>query len=151
MKSLSVMLMLGVLSLGACAELPNKTNTKTYATVIKPYKNHVRARVTYYHRHEDKFGSNVAIGGKAKEGITIAVRQKLMALGHACFIPQFVNRLGTGYMRVEDRGRDVERLKASHKKEEVADVYLECKNRHIFNKRVAYYEKEIGPYIDLFY
>jgi hypothetical protein len=115
------------------------------------YRNHTKAKVTYYFKKEDKYGSKIATGGRAKEGVTVAVRRKLMQLGQFCHIPQFIHLFGHSDMRVEDRGRNVERLKASHGKTEVVDTYLECNNRREFNRRVAWCQNQIGDYVDIYY
>jgi hypothetical protein len=79
------------------------------------------------------------------------MRRSIGKLGTEIFVPIFKGIIGDGKMMIQDRGRDVEKLKASHKKCEVVDVYLECKNRKEFTKRVAYLENKIGQYVDIFF
>ena len=130
-----------------------KTNstskTTTYGQTHNQYNRTVRAHPTYYFKKEDKYGSRIAMGGRAKEGVTIAMRRAVVALGTWGYIKKFEHVLGDGNVQVGDRGRDVERLKATHQKMEVADVYLECRNRREFKNRVAYLEHKIGTVVEV--
>lgn len=117
------------------------------------YKNHIKARVTYYHKYEDKFGAKVAMPSvkRAQEGITVAARRKF-PFGTGFFIPDLKNWIkSTGKVLVQDRGSAVEKLKASRKQAEVIDVYIEAPNRRIASQRIKYLESNAEPYMDVYY
>ena len=51
-----------LLSFG-CAEIPNQTlNKNADVSNYTGYKNHKKVRITYYNKHEDKYGSKIAMG-----------------------------------------------------------------------------------------
>jgi 3D (Asp-Asp-Asp) domain-containing protein len=87
-----------------------------------------RARITFYHPHEDKWGSRIATGGRAVEGKTVAAA-RVLPLGTPVEIPKLAGVVGTGNFVVEDRGRDVERAKAGHGLP-VIDVYVSSRRRY---------------------
>lgn len=71
------------------------------------------ARITYYNRHEDKFGNQVACSTKlrAKQGRTVAAH-KDFPFGTKVSIPALKEEIGPGPLIVEDRGRHVNSKKA---------------------------------------
>lgn len=122
--------------------------------VPKNYKNHTKGRITFYHRYEDKFGSKVAMPSvrRATEGTTVAARRKFV-FGTSLFIPALKNWIQkcSGQLSVQDRGSAVERLKASHGKAEVFDIYIEAPNRRIAQQRLKYLEANADRYMDVYY
>ncbi len=83
------------------------------------------ARVTFYSKGEDKFGSKIAIGGHAVEGRTVAM-EKSIPFGTSVVIPFLRGVVGRGEFVCEDRGKDVNKRKASYGRYPVIDVY--CAN-----------------------
>lgn len=68
----------------------------------------IRARVTIYNPYEDRFHSRVAIGGRAREGVTMAA-PSAFAFGSKVTVPQLSGVVGNGQFIVEDRGTALER------------------------------------------
>jgi len=87
------------------------------------------ARVTYYKKGEDKYGSRIAIGGRAKEGVTCAAERGFQ-FGRRLFIPALRGILGTGNFEVQDRGRAVQSRKASRGKLPVIDIYVASRQKY---------------------
>lgn len=92
-----VLTALAALCLCSCAEVPQQPRSKT-----------VRARVTFYSKHEDKYGSRIAIGGRAKEGLTVAAPRAL-AFGTKVSLPQVNGIVGNGHFEIQDRGSALEK------------------------------------------
>ena len=84
-----------------------------------------KARVTFYSNGEDKYGSKLATGGRAREGRTVAM-EKSIPFGTPVVIPFLRGVVGGGEFVCEDRGRDVNNRKASAGRYPVIDVY--CSN-----------------------
>jgi hypothetical protein len=105
------------------------------------------ARVTYYGKHEDRFGSKVAQGGRAKEGVTVAASPK-WHFGQPLRIPALAGKVGNGNFTVQDRGTAVTRKKASHEQSEVFDVYLDG-SRRVCANRMNLLSHEIGLYTEV--
>jgi hypothetical protein len=82
---------------------------------------HVRARVTFYNPHEDKYGSKIAIGGRAHEGTTMAA-PSCMPFGLQVNVPQLRGHVGTGNFVIQDRGSALE--KAYRRGQLRLDVYV---------------------------
>jgi 3D (Asp-Asp-Asp) domain-containing protein len=78
------------------------------------------ARVTFYNPHEDRFGSRVAIGGRAHEGTTMAAPAAI-PFGTHVSVP------GLGEFVVQDRGSALE--KAYRRGELRLDVYVATRKR----------------------
>ena len=100
---------------------------------IEPSYKTVRARITYYHCYQDKWGCRVSDPKtkKAIQGITIAAHPDFV-FGTKLFIPELTNIHGDGNFIVQDRGNDVTKKKASKGKGYVFDVY--CNNVKTYNK-----------------
>jgi hypothetical protein len=123
----------------ACQTVPNQTNipkvnNKANVKLNEPFM----ARLTYYTRHEDKWGNRVAMpvkGKRAKQGVTLAAHSDFpfQSLIDIPVLRKVVG--GTGPFVVEDRGRDVERKKASRRNSYVFDAYMNMSNRQM--KRFA--------------
>jgi hypothetical protein len=90
-----------------------------------------RTRVTFYHAREDRFGAHTASGVRATEGRTVAAGRWL-PFGKQVIIPQLRGIVGTGQFVVEDRGRDVERKKASHGILPVVDVFVSSRAKYLY-------------------
>jgi hypothetical protein len=105
------------------------------------------ARVTYYGKHEDRFGSKVAQGGRAKEGVTVAASPK-WHFGQPLRIPALAGKVGDGNFTVQDRGTAVTRKKASYGSSEVFDVYLDG-SRRVCARRMNLLSHEIGLYTEV--
>lgn len=109
----------------------NKILTNSLAIVLSgcmsaaPLQRAQLARVTFYSKGEDKYGSKIAIGGHAKEGRTVAM-EKTIPFGTTVVIPLLRGVVGRGEFVCEDRGRDVNNRKASFGAYPVIDVY--CAN-----------------------
>jgi hypothetical protein len=81
-----------------------------------------KARVTFYSRGEDKYGSRIATGGRAREGRTVAA-STLVPFGTGIQIPGLAGIVGNGRFVCEDRGSAVNRERASYGRAPVIDVY----------------------------
>lgn len=82
------------------------------------------ARITYYGKHEDKWGNRIACSKhrRAKEGSTVAA-ERAYPFGTRVIVPQLATIIGHGVFTVEDRGSAVERRQASHGQCPVFDIY----------------------------
>jgi len=106
--------------------------------------NKIRARITYYNAHEDKWGARLASGnGRAKEGVTVAAHP-IFNFGTQITIPGLRGYVGAGLFTVQDRGSAVTRKKASHGNEFVFDVFLN-KTR----KATAAFANKMPAYMDV--
>lgn len=97
----------------------------TAGCTVAPLNRAQLARVTFYSKGEDKYGSRIAIGGHAVEGRTVAM-EKTIPFGTPVVIPLLRGVVGGGEFVCEDRGKDVNRRKASYGQYPVIDVY--CAN-----------------------
>lgn len=88
-------------------------------------ENRIKCRITYYHPHQDKWGSQVADPKteRAKEGVTVAAHPKFK-FGQKIFIPALKGIIGDGNFTVQDRGTAVTKKKASSNREYVFDVFV---------------------------
>lgn len=66
------------------------------------------ARVTYYDAHEDRFGSKLAIGGRAHEGWTMAA-PSVIPFHKWVTVPDLKGVVGKGVFEIQDRGTALER------------------------------------------
>ena len=83
------------------------------------------ARITYYNKHEDKWGNRIACSKhrRAKVGNTVAA-ERAYPFGTKVCIPALRTICGIdGCLTVEDRGSAVERRQASYGKYPVFDIY----------------------------
>jgi 3D (Asp-Asp-Asp) domain-containing protein len=103
--------------IAACAEQP----------LVQTSHHSSRARITFYHRFEDRFGAKTAMGIRAKEGLTVA-GPKSIPLGTKITIPSLKGKIGDGNFIVQDRGSAV---RNNH-----YDVYVECRNRADAKRRL---------------
>ena len=86
---------------------------------------HGIARITYYGKHEDKWGDRIACSqhDRAKVGQTIA-SESSYPCGTRVYVPQLANIVGgSGLFTVQDRGSAIQLRKASHGKCPVFDIY----------------------------
>lgn len=92
---------------------------------VEPQFETIRARITYYHPYQDKWGSQVACPNtkKAEKGITVAAHSDFK-FGQKIIIPELAGVIGDGEFIVQDRGPAVEKKKASKNGEYVFDIYL---------------------------
>lgn len=90
-----------------------------------------KARVTYYRPGEDKYGRRIACDShmRATEGRTVAASRSL-PFGTKLQIPSLKGILGDGMFVVQDRGRDVERKRASRGKYPVIDIFVATKKKY---------------------
>ncbi len=102
-----------VFAVVACAPLPPST-TKTVA------------RVTFYDRHEDRFGSRIAIGGRAHEGTTMAA-PAVIPFGTPVTVPALDGVVGDGCFVIQDRGTALE--KAYRRGQLRLDVYVASRKK----------------------
>lgn len=121
--------LLGLLLVG-CSSLP--------VSVHSPMK----ARITWYSNHEDKYGWHTASGAHATEGRTVAAHPNFK-FGTKLFIPALKPIIGSSVFIVEDRGSDVTRRKAATHGEYVFDVYINARNKHMSTARI----KQLGNLI----
>lgn len=112
------------LILNACSTLSTPTSTSHKPTSIR---HHARARITFYHRFEDKFGAKTAMGIRAKETVTVA-GPKSISLGTSISIPKLNGIIGNGHYKVQDRGRLVVGLHF--------DIYFEVSSRREARQRL---------------
>ncbi len=102
-------------------------------TRVSNISHRFRARVTFYHPHEDKWGRRTANGHQANEGRTVAAGW-WAPFGGRVQIPQLKGVVGTGNFVVEDRGRDVENNKAAHGLMPVVDVFVATRAKYRYCK-----------------
>jgi len=111
-------LLLALAALSACTIAPVKHGSKESKV----------ARITFYNKHEDKWGNRIASSKirRARRGYTCAAEQAFV-FGTVVRIPWLARILGTGNYVVEDRGAAVEGRKASHGACPVFDLYVDSK------------------------
>lgn len=104
-----------------CAPVPLRPGSKTAGK-------RGTARVTFYNKHEDRYGNRIASSKyrRACRGYTAAA-ERAFAFGTVIRIPWLARLLGTGRYVVEDRGSAVERRRASHGTTPVFDIYVDSK------------------------
>jgi hypothetical protein len=88
-----------------------------------------RARITFYRPGEDRYGVRTASGHRAHEGRTIAAGW-WAPYGLKVMIARLKGVVGNGNFVVEDRGRDVERMKASKGTLPVVDVFVASRAKY---------------------
>ncbi len=94
--------------------------------VPRPTPTPIIARVTFYHPHEDKWGSRIATGGRAREGWTMAA-PRVVPFSTKVVAPLLNGVVGTGHFNVEDRGGALERY---YRKGQLRlDVYVDSRRR----------------------
>ena len=93
----------------------------------------VRARVTFYHPYQDKWGWQNACQNtrRSKEGITVAAHPDFK-FGTKLIIPALSESLkgNSRVMIVQDRGGDITKKKASNGKTYVFDVFVESRAKY---------------------
>lgn len=111
------LLLLSLTALSACSTVPMNTGSKAGM-----------ARVTFYNKHEDKYGNRIASSKyrRAERGRTIAAESRFK-FGTIIRIPFLARLLGNGRYVVEDRGSAVEKRKASKGTTPVFDFYVDTK------------------------
>tara|TARA_R110002167_G_scaffold214175_3_gene418952 strand:- start:10376 stop:10813 length:438 start_codon:yes stop_codon:yes gene_type:complete len=116
----------------------------SHGHVIKREGTTIRARITYYHPYQDKWGSQVADPKtrRAKEGITVAAHPDF-SFGTKVTIPKLKGKVGDGTFIVQDRGSWVTKKKASKGKCYVFDVYVDSRADYARCKRYSEYMEVI--------
>lgn len=106
MKSIAFLLLLASLFITSCAEYPTATKNPVHRKTLV-------ARVTYYTKHEDRYGSRIACSKslRAKQGQTCAAHSDF-PFWTKVFFPLLCGKIGDGHLVVQDRGTAVERKKA---------------------------------------
>lgn len=103
--------------------------------VAPPSTGRDKARITFYSRGEDKYGSRIATGGRAREGRTVAAA-KTIPFGTGITIPALAGFVGNGNFVVEDRGTAVTRERASRGQAPVIDVYCSSPAKRRYLSRI---------------
>jgi len=133
------------LSFSACSTInaPNNHRNAPKTSQIAPNK--IKARITYYNAHEDKWGARVSMSPKMRacEGVTVAAHP-CFEFGTKVIIPNFKGILGNGVFEVQDRGTKVTRKVASGGNEFVFDVFLNGKKR-----KINLFERTFPEYMDV--
>jgi 3D (Asp-Asp-Asp) domain-containing protein len=103
--------------LSSCEAVPKQTSNKKGM-----------ARVTFYNKHEDKYGNKIASSNtrRARRGRTIAA-EKSFPFGTVIQIPWLAKILGSSRYVVEDRGSAINSRRASGGKTPVFDIYTDSK------------------------
>lgn len=85
----------------------------------------IRARITYYHPHQSKWGYQVADPKtkKAVKGVTVAAHPDFK-FGEEIFIPELKGVVGDGRFTVQDRGAAVTKKTASKRTHYVFDIFV---------------------------
>lgn len=102
-----------------------------------------RARVTFYDPHEDRFGSRIAIGGRAREAVTMAA-PSVIPFGARVRVPLLAGHVGDGSFLIQDRGTALEKAYFRHGVLRL-DVYVasRSKRRHLQFAMPEYMDAEI--------
>lgn len=108
------------------------------------------ARITFYHNHQDRFGDKLAIGGRAKQGVTIAAHPDFK-FGKVIDIPNLKRVIGSGEFIVQDRGTDITSKRASHHTAYVFDIYIHANNKKEGDKLISKYSNQLGDYTSVFF
>jgi hypothetical protein len=126
---------------GGCAQQPFSRNTMP-----------IKARLTYYSAHEDKYGSHTASGVHAREGTTIAAGP-WWHFGERVYVPALAGVVGDGHFKVQDRGTAVTLKRAIARSlratAEVFDVYLAGSKRYC-RRRMVELTKKVGYYTEAY-
>ena len=111
----------------------------------------MRARITYYHRFQDKFGNKVAMDthAKAVEGVTVAAHP-VFKFGTRVYIPELRGVVGSGEFTVQDRGSAVTAKQASKYKTFVFDIYVEAPSRKCANRRLKHLSNRESEYMTVY-
>lgn len=140
MKQLLILSMISFFGLIGCETIP--------ISLIQKGRT-FKARITYYTRHEDKWGSRVACSTKmrAKQGTTIAAHP-YFPFWTKIFIPMLKGVVGDGHFTVQDRGGAVTSRKAVPQSLRSSiydfDVYLACSNKAMRGLAAT-----LPPYMDV--
>ena len=112
-------------------------NACAVASTHNTSANGIRARITIYHKYEDKYGSKLACSKalRAKEGVTVAASKKY-PFGTSLYIPELNKIIGDGHFTVQDRGTAIERKTASHHKTDVFDIFVDGGNKKATMQKV---------------
>lgn len=122
-------------------------------SATQPKQNYVRqtkqnrlqrwARITFYHKHEDKYGDHIACSKtrRAKRGYTVSAEHGF-PFGTVLKIPWLARIFNTSKFVVEDRGSAVESRRASKGRTPVFDFYVGSKEM----KRLAAIVPPYLPY-----
>lgn len=110
----------------------------------------VLARITFYHKYQDQYGDKLAIGGRAKQGVTIAAHPDFK-FGKQLTIPKLQNVIGSSKFVVQDRGTAITSKKASKKRTYVFDIYISAASRREGNKLINKYSNQLGEYTYVYF
>jgi len=107
----------------------------------------IKVRLTFYHNHEDAYGSRVAMDPsiRAEEGVTVAAHPDF-DFGSLIYIPELAGVLGNGQFIVQDRGSAVKTKKASGGREYVIDVFLNAPTYRQAERKMKRFMREYGDY-----
>lgn len=113
--------------------IPNKVGYAAKSN--KPDYYTIEARITYYHPHQDKWGSQVADPNtsRAKHGVTVAAHPDFK-FGQKIEIPHLSDHFGDPIFIVQDRGGAVTSKRASRGKGYVFDVF--CKDIKTYKRMI---------------
>jgi 3D (Asp-Asp-Asp) domain-containing protein len=101
------------------------------------------ARVTFYNKHEDKYGSRIAASTtrRARVAETVAAEACCFPFGKRICIPDLSGIVGDGIFTVEDRGSAVNKRVASRGKYPVFDIYAGTR------KQMRQWANQVPPYL----
>lgn len=146
MKQIATLILLAIsLFIAACGEYPNSMGKKSAITGKT-----LLARVTYYTRHEDHWGSRIACSSKlrAKQNKTCAAHSDF-PFWTKVFFPLLRGKIGDGHLIVQDRGDAVEKKRAIPRalrdQMYVFDVYVDMSNSEM--KRFASQQPAFMPVV----
>ena len=124
-----IIIFLLIFLFSSCINIANGESKKVESKTIK-------ARITFYHPHQDKWGKlNACPNTKySKEGITVAAHPDFK-FGTKISIPELANIVGDGNFIVQDRGSAVTKKRASKGKFYVFDVYVSSPKKY---RKLAY-------------
>lgn len=116
---------------------------------LTPEQKKIVARITFYHNHQDSYGSKTASGKKARQGITVAAHPDFK-FGTKLTIPKMKSVLGDAEFVVQDRGTAVTRKTASKKKCYVFDIYITARSAREGDRLIKKYSTLLGEYASVY-
>ena len=115
-----------------------------------PKPNMVKAKLTLYTPHEDKYGARVACPKikRAKQGETVAM-ERAFPFGTRVIIPGMKNIIGDNEFFVQDRGTAVERRVASRGAYPVIDIFVNKSNKTMRRLAANMPQGAVDVYVEL--